>query len=78
MSRAGSSGDRVLREVDRVRRGAGVGPSFPILGYDDLSAKQVTARLGDLKPAELRKVRDYERRNAARKSVLDGVERRLR
>jgi hypothetical protein len=77
VSRAGSSGDRVLREVDRVRRGAGVGPSFPILGYDDLSAAQVVARLDDLKPAELRKVRDHERRTANRKSVLNRIEKRL-
>jgi polyhydroxyalkanoate synthesis regulator phasin len=77
VSRAGSSGDRVLREVDRVRRGAGVGPSFPILGFDDLSAAQVVARLDDLKPAELRKVRDHERRTRNRKSVLNRIEKRL-
>src|SRR5215217_5556734 len=29
------SAERVLREVDRARRVAGVGPAFPILGYDD-------------------------------------------
>jgi hypothetical protein len=70
--------ERVLREVDRARRAAGVGPSFPILGYDDLTAAQVTERLGDLQPAELRKVRDYEKRNANRKSVLAGVEQKLK
>jgi hypothetical protein len=50
-----------------------VGPSFPILGYDDLTAGQVTSRLGDLAAAELRKVRDYEKRNANRKSVLNAI-----
>ena len=34
--------------------------------------RQVQARLGELSPPELRKVRDYERRNANRKSVLGG------
>ena len=72
-----TAGDRVLREVDRARRAAGLGQSFPILGYDDLSAAQVTGRLGDLTPAELRKVRDHERRHANRKSVLDAVEAKL-
>jgi len=72
------SAERVLREVDRARRVAGVGPSFPILGYDDLTAAQVTERLGDLSPAELRKVRDYEKRNANRKSVLAAVEQKLK
>jgi polyhydroxyalkanoate synthesis regulator phasin len=72
------SAERVLREVDRARRAAGVGPAFPILGYDDLTAAQVTERLGDLAPAELRKVRDYEKRNANRKSVLAAVEQKLK
>ena len=72
------SADRVLREVDRARRVAGVGPTFPILGYDDLTAAQVNERLGDLDAAQLRKVRDYEKRNANRKSVLAAVEQKLK
>lgn len=75
---AGPGGDRVLREVDRARRAVGIGPTFPILDYDDLTAAEVSARLADLNSAELRKVRDYERRHADRKSVLDEVERRLK
>ena len=72
------SAERVLREVDRARRVAGVGPAFPILGYDDLTAAQVNERLGDLDAAELRKVRDYEKKNANRKSVLGAVEQKLK
>ena len=70
--------DRVRREVDRARRATGLGPSFPITGYDDLTAAQVAERLDDLPPADLRTVRDYERRNANRKTVLTAVERQLR
>ena len=70
--------DRVLREVDRVRRTAGLGSSFPVSGYEDLTAAQVVARLDELDPPELRKVRDHERRNANRKSVLAAIEKRLR
>ena len=69
--------DRVVRGADRARRVAGVGPAFPILGYDDLTAAQIAARLGELSPAELRKVRDYERRHGNRKSVLEEIERKL-
>jgi hypothetical protein len=54
-----------------------VGTSFPVIGYDDLTAAQVTERLGDLDPGELRKVGDHERRNANRKSVLAAIEKRL-
>jgi hypothetical protein len=75
--RARQAGDQVLAQADRARRVAGVGPSFPVLGYDDLTAAQVQSRLDTLTPAELRKVRDYERRNANRKSVLSAVESKL-
>jgi polyhydroxyalkanoate synthesis regulator phasin len=68
--------DRALREVDRARRATGLA-SFPISGYDELSAPQVISRLADVTPAELRKVRDYERRHANRKSVLNAIEKRL-
>lgn len=69
--------DRVLREVDRVRRSAGVGPAFPIIGYDDLTAAQVASRLPELDAPALRKVRDHEKRTANRKSVLAAVEKAL-
>jgi polyhydroxyalkanoate synthesis regulator phasin len=75
--RARDAGDPVLATADRARRAAGVGPSFPILGYDDLTAAKVQSRLDGLSPAELRKVRDYEKRNANRKSVLDAVQSKL-
>jgi polyhydroxyalkanoate synthesis regulator phasin len=66
-----------LAQVDRVRRTAGVGANFPITGYDDLTADQIVKRLGTLTPAELRKVRDHERRNANRKTVLAAIESKL-
>jgi hypothetical protein len=69
--------DRLLREVDRARRAAGLGSSFPISGYDDLTAAQVTEQLDGLSTAQLREVREHERRNANRKSVLTAVERKL-
>jgi hypothetical protein len=69
--------DRILREVDRARRAAGLGSSFPITGYDDLTAAKVAERLDGLSTAELRQVREHERRNANRKSVLTAIERKL-
>src|SRR5689334_4645540 len=69
-ARARSAADPVLAQADRARRTVGVGPSFPITGFDDLSVSQIQKRLGTLKPTELRKVRDYERRHANRKGVL--------
>lgn len=69
--------DLLGRSADRARRTVGVGQSFPILGYDDLTAAQVQARLQGLSPAELRKIREYERRHANRKSVLSAIEKSL-
>jgi hypothetical protein len=63
--------------IERVVRATGFGPSFPISGYDDLNASEVEIRLDDLTPAQLRKVRDHERRNAKRKTVLSAIESRL-
>ena len=72
---------RVLREMDRARRATGLGggdeDAFPIAGYDDLAAAQITSKLDGLSAADLRKVRDYERRHANRKTVLAAVERKL-
>ena len=76
-ARARAAADPVIAQADRARRTVGVGPNFPISGYDDLSVGQIQKRLGTLKPAELRKLRDYERRNANRKGVLRAIEQKL-
>jgi polyhydroxyalkanoate synthesis regulator phasin len=76
-SRLSESIDVLARSADRVRRSVGVGQTFPILGYDDLTAAQVRVRLDGLSPAELRKVREYERRHANRKSVLEAIDKSL-
>lgn len=69
--------DKLLQQVDRARRVAGIGSTFPIIGYETLTATQVTQRLSELSSAELRAVRDFERTNAARKTVLRAIESRL-
>ena len=74
---ARKAADPLLVQADRARRVAGVGPSFPITNYDDLTAAQISTRLDTLTPAELRKVRDYERRRGNRKSVLEAIEGKL-
>jgi hypothetical protein len=76
--RAVRAASPALARADRARRAAGVGPNFPITGYDDLAAPEIRRRLRDLTPAELRKVRDHERRNAKRKTVLNAIEAKLK
>lgn len=72
----GSPGERVLKGVDRAKRATGLA-SFPIPDYETLTATQVTQSLGDLSASDLRVVRDYERKNANRKTVLHAVEAKL-
>ncbi|HUA44034.1 MAG TPA: hypothetical protein VMA77_02325 [Solirubrobacteraceae bacterium] len=76
-ARRSESLDLLLRSADRARRTVNAGSPLPILGYDELTAAQVQSRLDGLSPAELRKVRDYERRHANRKSVLAAIDRSL-
>ena len=79
-SRLSEGVTRLARTADKARRSVGGGggtDTFPIDDYDNLTARQVQARLGDLDPTDLRQVREYERRHANRKTVLDAVERGL-
>jgi polyhydroxyalkanoate synthesis regulator phasin len=76
-ARGSDSVDRIVRGADRARRAAGVGSTFPIVGYDDLNAVQVQGRIKELKKPELRKVLSYERKHANRKSVVGALEKSL-
>ena len=68
-----------LRTATAARgRGAPALVNLPIANYDELSAAAVQDQLDGLTPAELRKLRDYERRHANRKTVLDAIGRKLR
>ena len=69
--------DRLVRGADRARRAAGVGPSFPIIDYDNLNAAQVQSRLKELSKPERRKVLTYERKHANRKTVVGTIEKSL-
>lgn len=74
--RAVAAVDQPLAGADRVRRRARI-PGFPITAYDQLSIRQIDRRLAELTREQLRKVRDYEKRNKARKGVLRSVDRKL-
>ncbi|HYI79781.1 MAG TPA: hypothetical protein VEW67_02870 [Thermoleophilaceae bacterium] len=66
------------KAADKARRAAGMGASFPIAGYEDLTAAQVQARLDGLSAADLRKVSEHEKRHANRKTVLRSIDQRLK
>jgi hypothetical protein len=60
-----------------VRRVTGAIDGFPIEDYDELTAAQIVSQLAGLEADDLRRVRDYERRNANRKTVLAAVDTKL-
>ena len=76
--RAVHAASPAIARAYKARRAAKVGSSFPISLYEDLNVGEIKARLADLTPAELRKVRDHERRNANRKGVLGAIESKLK
>jgi polyhydroxyalkanoate synthesis regulator phasin len=76
-TRAVKAADKPLARVDRVRRTARV-PGFPITAYDELTVPQIDRRLQDLTREQLRKVRDYERRNKERKGLMRALDRKLK
>jgi len=51
---------------------------FPIAGYDELSVEEISGRLDTLSEAQIRQVRDYERRTKNRKSLMEEFERKLK
>jgi len=69
--------ERLVRSADRARRSMGVGPAFPILGYDEMTVGQVQKRLDGLSERDLREVLEYERQHANRKSVLTAIDKAL-
>jgi hypothetical protein len=82
LARGRAQADELLAELGRApleaaRRVAGLGPEFPIAGYDDLTAAEVVAQLDGMADVDLRVVREYEKANANRKTVLGAVERQL-
>jgi polyhydroxyalkanoate synthesis regulator phasin len=66
---------RARRQTDELLPAEG--DTFPIAGYDELTAAQVIEGVRDLEPHELRRVREYERRNANRKTVLGALDAKL-
>jgi len=78
----GDAADLVADLIARARGQADGAPApldgdLPINGYDDLTAAQVAAELDGVSGADLRRVREYEKANANRKTVLAAIERRL-
>jgi bZIP Maf transcription factor len=56
---------------------ASVNGGFPIAGYEELSVEEITDRLEGLSEAQIKQVRDHERRTKNRKSLMEQFDRKL-
>src|SRR5215207_5672479 len=51
---------------------------FPITAYDELNVREISDRLDSLSAAEIRTVREYEKRNKNRETLIEQFDRRLK
>jgi predicted carbohydrate-binding protein with CBM5 and CBM33 domain len=57
---------------------ASVNGGFPNTRYDELSVEEISGRLDALTDAQIKQVRDHERRNKNRKSLMEQFDRKLK
>ena len=57
---------------------ASVNGGFPIARYDDLSVEEISGWLDTLTEAQIKQVREHERRNKNRKSLMEQFDRKLK
>jgi hypothetical protein len=63
-----------LRLVETEVTGSG----FPIAGYDELNVEEIKGRLDGLTAAQIREIREYEKRNKNRETLIEQFDRRLK
>ena len=54
------------------------GGGFPIPGYDELNVGEISSRLDNFSAAQIRELREYEKRNKNRESLIEQFDRKLR
>ena len=55
-----------------------IGDGFPIPNYDDLNVEEVKGMLDGLTAAQIREVREYEKHNKNRETLIDQFDRKLK
>jgi hypothetical protein len=52
--------------------------TFPIAGYDEMNVREIGERLEGLSAVEIRRVREHEKRNKNRETLIEQFDRKLR
>ncbi len=69
--------------TDTMRRTAAAGIAsanggFPIAGYDEMNIEEASARLAGLSEEQLKRIREYEKRNKNRDTLIEQIDREIR
>ena len=77
----GAVTDATARTVGATTEGAqrtAETATFPIPGYDEMNVDEISERVGTLTDEQVRRLRDYEKANQNRKTLIERFESRLR
>src|SRR5918998_4001533 len=69
---------RMPAVVTQVATGGTVNGGLAIEGYDELNVGEISDRLDSLSEEQLKKVRDYEKRNKNRDTLIEQLDRKIR
>ena len=70
-----------MRLVETTARGAeeiAETVTFPIAGYDEMNVAEISERLEGLSVDDLKRVREYEKRNKGRDTLIGQIDRKIR
>ena len=77
----GAVTDATARTMDAATLGAqrtAETATFPIAGYDEMNVEEISERVDALTDEQVRRLRDYEKANQNRKTLIERFESRLR
>jgi hypothetical protein len=79
---AGEQTEKVLEQTEKATREAelktAVSGALGTANYDELTVDEISKRLNGLSAEELRKVREYEKRNKNRETLIEQIDRKIR
>ncbi len=74
--------EKVLRQTERATKEAelrtAVFGALKTANYDELTVEEISRRLEGLSTGELRKVREYEKQNKNRETLIEQIDRKIR
>jgi hypothetical protein len=74
--------DEVLRQTEKATKEAelrtAVSGALQTADYDELSVSEISKRLDGLSTEQLRKVREYEKQNKNRETLIEQIDRKIR